>query len=116
MVTIFKVIMKNIITINIELAKNKLLASLLADHTNGKVGAFKTVVGLQGGAGVGKSESIDQASKEFADGALKSNADDVVSLLIGNDVPARAAEPNGHSFIRSLASVNLDRSLLNIST
>ena len=59
--------MKNIITINIELAKNKLLASLLADHTNGKVGAFKTVVGLQGGAGVGKSESIVQASKEYAE-------------------------------------------------
>jgi hypothetical protein len=59
--------MKNIITINIELAKNKILASLLADHTNGKVGAFKTVVGLQGGAGVGKSESIVQASKEYAE-------------------------------------------------
>ena len=56
------------------------------------------------------------ASKEFAEGALKCRADDVFSRFIGNDVPARAAEPNGHSFMRSLASVNLDRSLLNIST
>ena len=64
-----------------------------------------------------KAKSLSlTASNEFAEGALKFKADDVVSRFIGNDVPASAAEPNGHSFIRSLASVNLERSLPNIST
>ena len=52
---------------NIKKAKAKILASLKADLKNKKQGNERTVIGLQGGAGVGKSESVVQVVKEFAE-------------------------------------------------
>ena len=64
-----------------------------------------------------KAKSLSlTASREFAVGLSNSRALAVWSRSIGKEVPANAAEPNGHSFILFLASLNLERSLANIST
>ena len=62
-----------------------------------------------------KSRS-DTLSNEFAVGRSKPRSFAVMSRSIGKDVPARAAVPNGLSFIRFRASLKRDLSLANIST
>ena len=62
-----------------------------------------------------KSRSLT-ASSELAIGASKPSACAVICRSIGNDVPAKAAAPNGEKFIRARASANRDRSRASIST
>ena len=62
-----------------------------------------------------KSRS-DTESRLFAVGRSKPSAFAVACRSIGKDVPAKAAAPKGHSFIRLRASSKRDRSRANIST
>ena len=56
-----------------------------------------------------KSRSATPSS-EFAIGRSKPSISAVLARSIGNDVPASAAEPSGHSLSRFLASMNRPRS------
>ena len=58
----------------------------------------------------------DTESIELLVGFLKPSFFAVNFLSILNDVPAKAADPKGHSSIRSILFKNLFLSLLNIST
>ena len=62
-----------------------------------------------------KSRS-ETASSEFAVGRSKPSAAAVMSRSIGNEVPASAAEPSGHSLSRRRPSAQPPRSRANIST
>ncbi len=62
-----------------------------------------------------KSRS-ETASSEFAAGRSKPSAAAVAARSIGNEVPASAAAPSGHSFSRRRASASRPRSRDNIST
>ena len=62
-----------------------------------------------------KSRSETESS-ELAVGRSKPKALAVMSRSIGKDVPASAAAPSGHSFIRARASAKRDRSRASIST
>ena len=60
--------------------------------------------------------SVSTLSSELAVGEEKSSAAAVALRSTGNDVPASAAAPSGHSFKRLRASAKRPRSLANIST
>ena len=60
-----------------------------------------------------RSETL---SSEFAVGRAKPSACAVISRSIGNEVPASAAAPSGHSFMRLRASTKRPLSRASIST
>ena len=62
-----------------------------------------------------KSRS-DTLSSELAVGRSNPSACAVMCRSIGKDVPASAAAPKGHSFMRARASAKRDWSRANIST
>jgi len=59
--------MSNILNKNIAVAKNKILSSLRSDNKKKRKGSDRISIGLSGGAGVGKTEAIIQATKEYAE-------------------------------------------------
>jgi hypothetical protein len=63
---------------------------------------------------IAKSRSLTESS-EFRVGASNPSAAAVASRSIGNPVPASAAPPSGHRFIRTRASRNREASRAAIS-
>ena len=62
------------------------------------------------------AKSLSETASILLDiGLSKPSLSDVKNRSIGNEVPAKAADPNGHSFNLFFASVNLSLSLSNIS-
>ena len=72
---------------------------------------------IEAAASVSSTKSRSEtASSELSVGLSKPSAFAVAWRSMGNDVPASAAEPSGHSFSRVRASASRPRSRPSIST